>query len=59
MNYDSGNSNWVIDTFYNPEIGVGYVFISNLISSIIKFLVFSSEMNFKGSFDFTVVNSML
>lgn len=59
MNYDSGNSNWVIDTFYNPEIGVGYVFISNLISSIIKFLVLSSEMNFKGSFDFTVVNSML
>lgn len=35
--YQSGNANWLIDTFYNPEIGVGYVFISNLIASIVRF----------------------
>ena len=29
--FESGQSNWIIDNFYNPEIGVGYVFISNLI----------------------------
>lgn len=34
--FESGESNWLVETFYNPEIGVGYVFISNLIASIIK-----------------------
>jgi len=24
--YESGNSNFLIETFYNPELGVGYVF---------------------------------
>lgn len=36
-NYDAGTTNEIIDFFYNPEIGVGYVFIANLIASIIKF----------------------
>ena len=58
-NFESGNNNWVTDTFYNDEIGVGYVFISNLISSIIKFVALSSEMNFKGNFDFSVIKAML
>lgn len=34
--YERGVSNFFIDTFYNPEIGVGYVFIANLIASIFK-----------------------
>ena len=37
--YQNGESNVLIDTFYSPDIGVGYVFISNLIASIIKFLL--------------------
>lgn len=37
-NYEAGNTNALIDLLYNPEIGVGYVFIANLIASIIKFL---------------------
>lgn len=37
INFDNGQSNWFIDTFYNPNIGVGYVFIANLIASLIKF----------------------
>src|SRR5690606_29332179 len=35
--YTTGETNWLIEIFYNPEIGVGYVFISNLIASIVKF----------------------
>lgn len=38
-NFDAGTSNDLIDLFYNPEIGVGYVFIANLIASLMKFLV--------------------
>ena len=37
VNYDNGYTNWIIDSLYHPEIGVGYVFIANLIASIIKF----------------------
>ncbi len=37
--YKSGNINWLVETFYNPNIGVGYVFIANLIASIVKFLL--------------------
>ncbi len=37
--YQAGQTNWLIETFYNPEIGVGYVFIANLIASIVKFLM--------------------
>lgn len=40
----SGETNWIINTFYNPEIGVGYVFISNLIASVVKFLLLMPEM---------------
>ncbi len=41
--YDSSNTgtNWIINTCYNPEIGVGYVFISNLIASTVKLLLLS------------------
>jgi O-antigen/teichoic acid export membrane protein len=37
--FRAGETNWIIETFYNPEIGVGYVFISNLIASGIKFVL--------------------
>jgi len=35
--FKSGEINWLIDTFYDPNTGVGYVFIANLIASIVKF----------------------
>lgn len=44
VQFDGGNSNWLIDTFYNPEIGVGYVFIANLVASIVKLLMLSPEL---------------
>ncbi|MEQ8907660.1 MAG: polysaccharide biosynthesis C-terminal domain-containing protein [Vicingaceae bacterium] len=40
-NFEAGNSNALIDLLYTPEIGVGYVFIANLIASGVKFLLLS------------------
>ncbi|HAW52293.1 MAG TPA: polysaccharide biosynthesis protein [Flavobacteriales bacterium] len=37
--FDSGRSNWIIDMFYDPAIGVGYIFIANLLASIFKCLL--------------------
>lgn len=51
--YKSGQSNWLIDTFYNPEIGVGYVFISNLIAVCVKFLLLLPEL-FKARYGFEI-----
>lgn len=42
--YESGKTNWIIEQFYNHEIGVGYVFISNLVASIVKFLLLVPDM---------------
>ncbi len=42
--FQSGDTNWLIDTFYNPHIGVGYVFISNLIASVVKFGLMLPEL---------------
>jgi O-antigen/teichoic acid export membrane protein len=42
--HQAGHSNFLIETFYNPEIGVGYVFIANLVASIFKFLLLVPEM---------------
>lgn len=47
--FQAGDTNIIIDTLYTPEIGVGYVFISNLIASIVKFLVLTPMMKFWGS----------
>ena len=59
QHFDSGNENWITKAFYSPEIGVGYVFISNLIASILKFIYLLPEMNFKGEFDFSIIRKML
>ena len=42
--FDSGNTNWFIDTFYDPEIGVGYVFIANLVASVLKLVFLIPEL---------------
>ena len=49
--YNAGESNWLVNTFYNPEIGVGYVFISNLIAVCVKFLLLLPEI-FKAQYGF-------
>lgn len=57
-NFDAGNSNWLIDLTYNPEIGVGYVFIANLIASITKFLMLGGQLSYKGTFDWQLFKEM-
>jgi len=57
--YSAGESNWIIETFYNPEIGVGYVFISNLIASIAKFLILIPELlQARYGFEFSLLKKM-
>lgn len=50
----------MIETFYNPEIGVGYVFIANLVASVFKFLLLLPEMlKARYGFDKAVLKEML
>ncbi len=58
--YAAGETNALIDMVYNPAIGVGYVFIANLISSVFKFLLLSPSIvkNYKG-FDSQILKEML
>lgn len=41
---ESGGGNWLTETFYDPGTGVGYVFIANLIASVVKFLLLLPTM---------------
>lgn len=41
----------LVKQFYNPEIGVGYIFISNLAASIITVLLLIPEFSIKFNFD--------
>ena len=43
-NFETGNTNWLIDLVYNPNIGVGYVFIANLIASVFKLIMVFPEL---------------
>lgn len=52
--YNAGETNWLIDTFYNPELGVSYVFISNLAASVVKFLILTPHM-LKINFSFSSI----
>lgn len=58
--HQAGNTHFLIETFYNPEIGVGYVFIANLAASIFKFLLLAPEMlKARYGFDKTILKEML
>ncbi len=57
--FQAGDQNWLVDTFYDPEIGVGYVFIANLIASIVKFLLLSPYLVRARGFDFSLLKQML
>jgi len=58
INYPD-NSNWLIDLVYNPEIGVGYVFISNLLASLVKFSLLIPELKIKFGVDKDLLLRML
>lgn len=57
-NFETGNSNWLIDLTYNPDIGVGYVFIANLIASSVKFLMLGGQLKYAGKFDWNLFKEM-
>jgi O-antigen/teichoic acid export membrane protein len=57
-NYDAGNTNWLINLTYSPEVGVGYVFISNLIASITKFVLLGAQLQYSGKFDWQLFKGM-
>lgn len=60
--YDANgaDSNWLVKTLYSPEIGVGYVFISNLVASVIKLAILAPGMlRIKFVFDRSLMVSML
>ncbi len=44
--YNNQESSWkpLIDTIYNPEIGIGYIFISNLIASLFTLLLLTPQL---------------
>ena len=52
--------NALVSKFYDPSIGIGYVFISNILSVVIKIVCLSKEIFFtKGQFDFPLLKKML
>lgn len=58
--YENGNTNIIIDTFYSPSIGVGYVFLANLMASLLKFLLLSpSFLKVKMQFDLGLWKNMI
>lgn len=42
--HGTADSNWLVDSVYNPEIGVGYVFIANLIASITRYALLLPDL---------------
>jgi O-antigen/teichoic acid export membrane protein len=57
--YDHGQQNWLA-ALYNPNIGVGYVFISNLVASSVTMIMLSPQLRYvvKG-FDKLIWREML
>lgn len=50
---------WV-NTIYNPEIGIGYIFISNLAASVLTWpLVYPENLQFNFGFDFQLWKKMM
>lgn len=44
---------------YNPAIGLGYIFISNLVASVITLLIVSPLISFKGGFNGALLRKIL
>ncbi|MES2629242.1 MAG: polysaccharide biosynthesis C-terminal domain-containing protein [Bacteroidota bacterium] len=58
--YRAGQSNWFINAIYNPELGVGYVFVATLAASAFKCLLMYAEIiRIKLRFEFQLMKEML
>lgn len=44
---------------YNPDIGLGYIFISNLVASVVTLLIVSPLISFRGGFDSVLLKKIL
>ena len=56
----AGESNFLVDNFYHVDIGVGYVFIANLIASVVKFaLLLPVVFRERGSYEFKLLRQLL
>ncbi len=59
-NYENGNHTVLVDFLYNPEIGVAYVFIANLLASIVKLLMLYPEViKLRWEFDIKLLKIMV
>lgn len=59
-NFESDHTNNLVKTIYDPSIGVGYIFIANLLGSLSKFLLLIPTMiKNKGKFDWDLLKIML
>ncbi len=58
--YEAGDrSSWLLQV-YSPEIGIGYIFIANLVASLIKFLLLVPDMKqLSFNIDFDLLKKML
>jgi len=57
---DKGSGNAITDLLYNPQIGVGYIFIANMIGSTVKFiLLLPTILKKDGVFDKILLKTML
>lgn len=53
-------ANWLVQLCYDPEIGVGYVFISNLVASVVKILLLSPQvLRVRLQYELSLMKSML
>lgn len=55
--HDAGEG--IFASFYNPEIGIGYVFLSNLVANIVSIIFLYDKILPRGVFDTTLLKSML
>lgn len=59
-NFESEHTNSFVRSIYDPNIGVGYIFIANLLGSLSKFLILIPTMiRTKGKFDWDLLKIML
>ena len=57
---DKGGGNAITDLLYNPQIGVGYIFIANMVGSTTKFiLLLPTILKKEGVFDKILLKTML
>lgn len=49
----------IVDWFYSPEYGIGYIFLANLLSTILSLIMLAPNLLVKYTFDFKLLRTML